>query len=143
MPKVKRATLLQAAKAGQIDRILELAEEGDPGGDEGVLLAYKWLLVAMDFGHDADDFLDALHTGGPLAYDDDESREALIHFELGLSYLLGEDGLPIDPALARSHLETAHDLELHVTTDLPKSFDEVRKRLGPEGSAVFDAVFAP
>src|SRR5688572_24567739 len=111
--------LLAAAKAGNVDRIFALAgldldadhhdEEAD---DDAAIVAFKWLLVAGDFGHDVDDMLDVLQTGTSLHHDDEQAVEGSIHFELGVAYLRGEDGLAIDHELAREHLEWAHKLAL-------------------------------
>lgn len=145
--------LLAAAKAGNVDRILALTgcgaerggDEDDAHGDaedESDLDAYKWLLVAADFGHDVDDMLDALEIGSSLHYDDGQAVEGHIHFELGLAYLRGEEGLKIDHELAKEHLERAHEVKLHETTDITKTFPALRRKLKSDALAVFDAVFA-
>jgi hypothetical protein len=75
--------LLELCSAAQDDD----AEEGDSDGDE---LAYKWLLVAGDFGHKkaakaADDMLE----WSSMRYDDGALLHGLIHLELGQAYLSG------------------------------------------------------
>lgn len=141
--------LLAAAKAGKLDKILDLAgfdlgddpDDDSSDSDEPSLVALKWLLVAADFGHDTEDDLDALMTGSNLHYDDGQMAEASVELELGENYLRGEDGLKVDLVLARAHLERAHELKIHVTTDVGKGFPAIRKQLTPAALAVFDTVF--
>ncbi len=144
------AKLLAAAKAGKVDKIFELAgygededEDGDGGGShEADEVAFQWLLVAADFGHEAageaaDDMLET----SSFRYDDEQMVQGLIHLDLGEAYLTGADGLPIDPALAKTHLEIAREMAVHKTTDAAKDFPATRKRLSAPARAVFDAVF--
>lgn len=138
--------LLKAAKAGKIDHLLKLTSSGDHDDDEGGSdaneLAYKWLLIAADFGHDTNDELDALLELTPFHYDDEQMIEALIHYEIGAAYLQGQDGLLVDLARAKDHLEFAHELKVHVTTDLSKTFATLRRTLKGEALALFEGIFA-
>ncbi|MFC5003686.1 hypothetical protein ACFPIJ_38420 [Dactylosporangium cerinum] len=98
--------LLTLARAGDLEPILHLC---DLDGD-GDVLADKWLTVAADFGHDdADDLIDDALQVSSLRYDDDGSLTGEVHFELGVAYLTGGDGLPVDPELSRRHLTAAAD----------------------------------
>lgn len=149
---------LAAAKKGDIDAIWELAgvgaeadedddddDEGD--GEEGDVgeadeLAYKWLLVAADFGHAAaseaaDDMLET----SSLRYDDGALVQGVIELELGVAYLMGTDGVPANHEHATTHLQQAAALDVHNTTDAADGFPEIRRSLSPEARAVFDAVF--
>src|SRR5262245_47997604 len=94
-PSAKK--LLAWAKKGDVAALLGLCSaaqdedeegEGDTEGDE---LAYKWLLVAGDFGHEkaasaADDMLE----WSSLRYDDGALVQGLVHLELGEAYLSGK-----------------------------------------------------
>lgn len=142
--------LLAAAKAGKLDKVFDLAgfdfaadpDDDSSDSDEASLVALKWLLVAADFGHEIEDDLDALMTGSNLHYDDSQMAEASVELELGANYLRGAEGLKVDLELARAHLERAHELKIHVTTDASKGFPAIRKQLTPAALAVFDAVFS-
>ena len=69
--------------------------------------AYKWLLVAYDFGHKkaAQDMADLEECNSEFKYDDDGITMMGIHFELAESYLRGLNGLPINLKRARKYLE--------------------------------------
>jgi len=140
------AKLLAAAKAGKIDRIIELSgveEDDDEGDGESEITAYKWLLVAGDFGHDVEDDLDAIHTGTSLHHDDDQAVVGSIHFELGEAYLRGLDGLAVDHELAKEHLDQAKELRVDQSLDLAKELERIRKKLGAEALAIFNSAFPP
>lgn len=95
--------LLSLARDGDVAGLLELAYD-DPAGDPDEM-AYKWLNVAADFGHDeAEDMVDAFHQG-PLHADDDNLVSGHAHFELAVAYLTGRDGLPVDFGKARGHVK--------------------------------------
>ncbi|MGV9316752.1 hypothetical protein ACWDR0_31920 [Streptomyces sp. NPDC003691] len=101
-----------AARAGAFETLLSFeAPEFDPAVREQtdpVELAFKLLLVAADSGlTEAHDLVDDLLHGSDLAHDDDGFTRGNAHFELGLAYLLGADGLPADPGRARTHLVRA------------------------------------
>src|SRR5678816_3347524 len=99
-PSAKK--LLAWAKKGDVESLLGLcsaavSEEDDEAevDSEGDETAYKWLLVASDFGHKtagkaADDMLE----WSSMRYDDGALLQGLIHLELGQAYLSGADGLP-------------------------------------------------
>lgn len=142
--------LLAWAKKGDVDSLLGLCSP--PGGDdddddddvdtEGDETAYKWLLVAGDFGHAkaakaADDTLE----WSSLRYDDGALLQGLIHLELGQAYLSGADGLPKDEKKARKHLERAKKLKVHETTDAEKDFPKFRKKVGAAGANIFSEYF--
>ena len=146
-PSVKK--LLGWAKKGDVDALLALCSaavsdededaEVDTEGDE---TAYKWLLVAADFGHkkaasSADDMLE----WSSLRYDDGALLQGLIHLELGQAYLSGADGLPKDEKKARSHLAFAKKLKVHDTTDAAKDFPKFRKKVGVASAKIFSEYF--
>ena len=147
-PSAKK--LLAWAKKGDVDALLELCDLGmedddddEGGGDgEGDETAYKWLLVAADFGHKkaqraADDMLG----WSSFKFDDGALVQGLIHLELGQAYLSGADGLAKDEKKARSHLATAKKLEVHKTTDAAKDFPKFRKKIGAERAKIFSEYF--
>jgi hypothetical protein len=146
-PSAKK--LLGWAKKGDVDSLLGLCSA--PGGDdddegdvdtEGDETAYKWLLVAGDFGHKkaasaAGDMLE----WSSLRYDDGALLQGLIHLELGQAYLSGADGLPKDEKKARSHLAFAKKLEVQTTTDAAKGFPAFRKKVGDANAKIFSEYF--
>jgi hypothetical protein len=129
--------LLKAAKAGKVAQLLKLAEAAHDGNQ----VAYKWLLIAADFGHDTNAQLDALLELPPFQYDDEQSIEALIHYEIGLAYLQGKDGLALDLVGAKAHLEFARELKVHA--ELHPTFAALRRTLKADALGVFNAIFAP
>ena len=146
-PSTKK--LLAWAKKGDVDALLELcsaaqdddAEEGDSEGDE---MAYKWLLVAADFGHKkAADAANDMLEWSSMRYDDGALLQGLIHLELGQAYLSGDDGLPKDEKKARSHLAFAKKLDVHKTTDAAKDFPKFRKKVGAASAKIFSEYFSP
>jgi hypothetical protein len=127
--------LSERARAGDLDGLMALLDLADPG-----MLAYKWLQVASDFGHDeADDLIDAvleslLHT------DDDDFVTGQAHFELGVAYLTGGHGLPVDHSRGREHLT---EMVRRRYPDHVEGGDamlaEARSKMAPEAQRVFDA----
>jgi hypothetical protein len=155
------AKLFKLALAGKIDDLLDAIGGDDAGGggaggdndedygdDEGGGSAetdeamYKWLLVAADFGNEnalemAGDLLET----STLRYDDGGMVAGLIHLELGQHYLCGVAPIPVDHEKASGHLAQARKLEVHRTTDVGKSFDAFRRKLGVDALALFDSFF--
>jgi hypothetical protein len=131
--------LAAMARQGDVEGLMALADF-DPEGD-GDGLAYKWLCVASDFGHSAaDEAIVDLMEGSSLRFDDDRFATGNAHFELGVAYLAGGNGLPVDLEKGRRHLETA------VESHYPFSVEEAdgliaaaRTRLAGEARTVFDA----
>jgi hypothetical protein len=108
-------------------------------------LVYKWLCIAADHGHsEAEEMIEDLLHGSSLAYDDDQFVVGSTHFELGLAYLRGADGLPARRDLGQRHLEAA------IAANWPWGVQEAdalvaeaRRTLDADQRAVFDAVYAP
>jgi TPR repeat protein len=91
------------AQAGDIDALVDLAD-----GDEGDGEAYKWLQVAVDFGHDeAAERIEDLLSHSSLHDDDDQHITGNAHLELGMMYSTGSEGLKKDLKLAVHHFEAA------------------------------------
>lgn len=94
----------QDARVGNLASLVALVDEGP----DGCRNAYKWLSVALDFGHQAaQDEIEDLYEWSQLRYDDDQYERAAAHWEIALVYLEGAQGLPRDMSLARSHLREA------------------------------------
>jgi TPR repeat protein len=139
------ADWLALAKKGDLDALLELAYaevEGDDT-DEADAQAFKWLTVALDFGHaDAEDMIADLYEGTSLRFDDDQFVAGETHLELGVAYLLGSDGLAKDLSKARSHLEQADECGFPASVQGGEELlAEHRAKLSGEALAVFDAVY--
>jgi hypothetical protein len=94
---------------------------------------YRWFSVASDFGHaDADERLAELREE---IGDDDKLGET--HFEVGVGYLAGSEGLPVDHDKARSQLASAKERGYTDASTLQRA----RGRLKGDALAVFDAVY--
>jgi hypothetical protein len=134
------AGLLTVAQAGDIEGLLELAYRTPSEESHGV--AYKWLAVASDFGHEeADEMIDVL-LEGPLHADDDNFVSGHAHFELAVSYLIGRDGLPVDFDKARVHVaEMVNRRYPYSLQNGEELLVEARKGMSPQACAVFDAAF--
>ncbi|GAA0903888.1 type VI immunity family protein [Virgisporangium aurantiacum] len=133
------ARLFAAAEAGDVAGLLDLAYSDSVEEPEGV--AYKWLNVASDFGHDeADEMIDAM-LQGPLHADDGNYVSGHAHFELAVAYLTGRDGLPVDFDKARTHLRKMLDRDYPYTVqDGKETLVEARNAMSPQARVVFDAV---
>ncbi|WP_018353390.1 hypothetical protein [Longispora albida] len=129
------------ARRGDLDGLAGLSD-GDPDGN-GDLLAYRWLHVARDFGHDAaDELIDDLLEVSSLRYDDDQFAVGSEHFGLGLAYLTGRDGLPVDPELAGRHLAEARELGWPVHAEGgDQLLAEARAGLSGPGLTAFTQIF--
>ncbi|MBO6939366.1 MAG: hypothetical protein JJ863_30630 [Deltaproteobacteria bacterium] len=120
------------AIAGNIDALWALMDlDSSSDADRQ---AYKWLCVASDFGHrEADERIGDVLEVSSLRYDDDGYEQASAHFELGLAYLEGGEGLPEDLRLARQHLEEAFDAhtieQIMAGTARHYDMDAIRARL--------------
>jgi type IV secretory pathway VirB10-like protein len=94
---------------------------------------YRWFAVASDFGHaDADERLAELREE---IGDDDKLAET--HFDLGVGYLTGSEGLPVDHDKARSQLASAKERGFGDASTLQRA----RGRLKGEALGVLDAVY--
>jgi hypothetical protein len=137
--------LAAGAREGDFDGLFALADQAraDPEVDADVLL-YKWLCVAADFGHEeADELIEDLMEVSSLRFDDDGFAVGSAHFELGLAYLSGEDGLPLNLEHGRAHLEEA--VLRHWPAGIQEAHTvlaEARETLSGEGRVVFDELFA-
>jgi hypothetical protein len=133
--------LSACARAGDIDGLWELVGENPAWEPEEV--AYKWLNVASDFGHDeAADMIDSV-VEGSLYADDDNYVTGHAHFELAVSYLTGGAGLPVDYDRARKHLEEMVKRHYPYTIqDGEKLLAEARRGMTPEACVVYDTALA-
>jgi hypothetical protein len=131
----KRAPVARSAPSGH--ELAKAAISGDldvlAGLIEGPHETYKWFSVASDFGHaDADEMLASLRDGG------EDVNAAQAHFELGVGYLTGSDGLPVDHDKGRAQLANARE---HGFSGDASLLQRVRGRLDGDALAVFDAVY--
>lgn len=144
-PKVTDTQYLAFARKGDLAAIMKATgHNGYPEGyldrgpeTEGDADAYKWMLVAADFGHaEAKNVVDNLLELSSLRYDDGSLVTGQIQYDLGLDYLSGLNGLPTDFTKAKKHLRkgfagvsgTNRDLELD------------RNKLKGRAREVFDSV---
>jgi hypothetical protein len=143
IPKTAEAHMLKLARDGDLAAILRATghepDEGyyDQGPEtEGDADAYKWMLVAKDFGHrKADDVLGDLLELSSLRYDDGCLVTGSIQYELGVQYLNGDQGFPIDFTKAEFHLRNG--LKGARETDL--DFEQTRTMLVGRAREVFDS----
>ncbi len=139
------AELLALAKKGELEALLELAyaDVDEEATEEADALAFKWLTIALDFGHtDAEDMIADLYESSSLRYDDDQFVAGETHLELGVAYLLGSDGLAKDLAKAKEHLEQADECGFPASVEGGEEMlAEIRQKLAPDALAVFDAVY--
>lgn len=126
------------AKAGDLDTLMDLADGEDGDGE-----AYKWLQVALDFGHDeASDLIADLLNSPSLHDDDGQFITGNAHLELGMAYSTGREGLPKDLSLAQRHFEEA------VERGYPESIQgsdellrDLREKLVGDALETFNSVF--
>ena len=105
---------------------------------EGDGKAYKWLVVARDFGYRrADRAIADLLEISSLRYDDDSLVVGHIHYELGLAYLTGADGLPMDFKKAERNLRASLPGMSCVDYDVEAD----RSQLTGKARKIFDSVF--
>lgn len=140
------ADWLTLAKQGELDALLELAYadvEDDENTEEADAQAFKWLTVALDFGHEgAEDMIADLYEGTSLRYDDDQFVAGETHLDLGVAYLVGSDGLAKDLKKAREHLEQADECGFPASIQGGEELlAEHRAKLSGEALAVFEAVY--
>jgi hypothetical protein len=143
MTMIDRTTRLSGlARDGDLDGILELAG-ADPAGDPDIV-AYHWLTVASDFGHEeADDLIDDLLESSSLRYDDDNAVTGHVHFELAVAYLTGTDGLPVDHDLGRRHVAEMRELNFPATIQEGDTLvADARAAMDPKARAAWDEAIA-
>ncbi|MBA4867197.1 hypothetical protein H1V43_39145 [Streptomyces sp. PSKA54] len=134
-----------SARAGDLDGLFSLDAAAGSEARDLDELAYKLLSVAADFGHaEADDLIEDLLECSSLRYDDDRFVQGNAHFELGLAYLMGADGLPADPDKSRAHLKKAHECQWPFHVQQGESLlDEARALLTAPQLAVFEEIYRP
>jgi hypothetical protein len=141
---VSDADKLELAKKGDLDALLELVYAGVEEEDDAAdARAYKWLVVALDFGHArAEDMIADLYEGTSLRFDDDQFVAGETHLDLGVAYLLGTDGFAKDLTKAREHLEQADECGFPASVQGGEEMlAEIRAKLPPDALAVFDAIY--
>ncbi len=120
------------ARNGELSALVALADPRE---------VFRWLLVAGDFGHDADDLIGDLEEHEDLfRYDDDGYERAMIRWALALDYLRGSGGLSCDVACARTHLRAFLFCDAFSSLEEVEAsfFRETRPTLSAEACAVLD-----
>jgi TPR repeat protein len=135
--------LVRLAQAGDLDALL--ARMDDVPEEDRDEAAYKWLNVAVDFGHaEADERIADLMEGSSLRFDDDQFLTGNAHWELGLAYLTAGDSLPRDLGKAAIHLEAARDCGYPMSVEAgDEMIFDARKQLDQEAREVFDSIYVP
>lgn len=135
---------VRLAREGKLDSLFESYRLNE---DEGARELYKWLSVAEDFGHDASEEISDLLETSSLRYDDDGYEQAGVHWELARAYLLGEQALPADVALAEKHLDRWREPfvleELKTGSCIPSDAPEIRAMLEGDALSMFEGAIAP
>lgn len=133
--------LVNLAQAGDLDALL--ARMDDVPEEDRDETAYKWLNVAVDFGHaEADERIADLMEGSSLRFDDDQFLTGNAHWELGLAYLSGGESLPRDLAKAATHLEAARDCGYPMSVETgDEMIADARKQLSGDARAAFDMIY--
>jgi hypothetical protein len=134
-----------AAKRGDLDALVALEAAKDAKGARN---AYKWLCASADFGHvRAMNEIADLMEWSDLRHDDDQYETAGAHWELGVAYLEGADGLPRDLELARKHLQATFLLHQSLEqicrgTGETYSAEDILRRVDDEARAVLQAALS-
>lgn len=111
----------------------------DPAKDNDAQ-AYRWMAAAHDFGHArAWKKMRSLLEISSLRYDDGGLVTGQMHYELGMDYLRGCHGLPLDMIKASKNLALGREGILGTDHDLEAD----RRRLAGEPRRVFDVVYPP
>jgi hypothetical protein len=146
MSQLEKA-IIAAAKAGEIDTLLELVaekySEDDEDATEAIVRTFQWLTIAQDFGsEEAGEYADGLLEAELNRYGDETI--ALAYYEVGRWYLLGESSLPQNSDKGFEHLRYAQDdLQVRDQIDLEEDIEEVRARLSGERLEQFAEIFPP
>ena len=133
--------LVKLAQAGDLDALL--ARMDDVPEEDRDEAAYKWLNVAVDFGHgEADERIADLMEGSSLRFDDDQFLTGNAHWELGLAYATGGESLPKDVGKATTHFEAAHDCGYPMSIETgDEMIADARKQLTGDARKAFAAIY--
>ncbi|MEO6775759.1 MAG: hypothetical protein ABI467_22555 [Kofleriaceae bacterium] len=133
--------LVKLAQTGDLDALL--ARMDDVPEEDRDETAYKWLHVAVDFGHaEADERIADLMEGSSLRFDDEQIVTGNAHWELGLAYLTGGESLPRELDKATMHLEAARASGYPMSIESgDEMIADARMRLSRDARAAFDAVY--
>ncbi len=142
------AALAKLALAGDVEGLVVAIQPFTRDDSEADVLMYKWLEVASDFGPTAkhrkaaDDLCSDLLESSSLRYDDDQIATGEAHFELGVAYLSGVDGLPRDLTRAAEQLEMAKERYYPWSIQgADKLLAKARKNLPSDARAAFDRIY--
>ena len=141
------AQLAALALKGDVEAlVLAIQPFSDDGSSDDEM--YKWLEVAASHGPTAkhrkaaESLSSDLLESSSLRYDDDQMATGGAHFELGVAYLTGADGLPRD--LTRAAEQLAMAKERYYPWSLQgaeKLLTRTRKPLAADARAVFDRIY--
>ncbi len=144
--KLTSAQLAALALKGDVEALVVAIQPFTDGASDDEM--YKWLEVAASHGPTAkhrkaaESLSSDLRESSSLRYDDDQLATGGAHFELGVAYLTGADGLPRDLTRAAEQLTMAK--KRHYPWSLQgaeKLLTETRKPLATDGRAVFDRIY--
>lgn len=137
---MKKEKFLQHAKEGNIEEIMTLVEEEEDEGERD-MLAYQWLSIAADFGHEeAEEIIEQLMEVASLRYWDNGEFQ-VAHFEIGQWYIDGKYNLPRDIEKALQHFREAEGLEQFVT-GYEDDIETIRTQLRGEDLSLFNTIFS-
>ncbi len=142
------AQLAALALAGDVEAlVVAIRPFTDEDGVNDALM-YKWLEVAADHGPTAkqrkaaESLSSDLLESSSLRYDDDQMATGEAHFELGVAYLTGADGLPRDLTRAAEHLAMAKERYFPWSIQgADKLLAKSRKNLPSDARAAFDRIY--
>lgn len=137
-----RTGLLTKAKEGDTEALIESVARIYPDDEKRDAEIYRWLTISEGFGNDVEDLIDGMTEASSLRYDDDGLVRGEIHFELGMSYLLGENGLPMSFEIAEANLSYAKEFNYpDGIMGAEKIIDSARARLSASAAERFDGIF--
>lgn len=141
------AQLAALALKGDVEAlVLAIQPFGEEGDSDDEM--YKWLEVAASHGptakhRKAAESLSAdLLESSSLRYDDDQMATGGAHFELGVAYLTGADGLPRDLTRAAEQLAMAKERYYPWSIQgADKLLKKTSKALPADARAAFDRIY--
>jgi hypothetical protein len=131
----KKKSLGEIAKAGDFDALNDRLEGQD---DDAIIELYKWYTIAAVWHDEAEEIADGIQEAQISRYGDETLAQA--HWEIGIHWLFGEEGLAVDAKQALVEIAYAKKCGLEVTA---KEVESVRKRLAGAARTGFDKLFPP
>ena len=144
--KLTSAQLAALAIKGDVESLVVAIQPFTDGAADDEM--YKWLEVAASHGPTAkhrkaaEELSSDLLESSSLRYDDDQLATGTAHFELGVAYLTGADGLPRDLTRAADQLAMAKQRYYPWSLQgAEKLLTKTRKPLASDARAVFDRIY--